>query len=756
MIKREGMKKRGKWGLAALSMALFLGGCNGSEEQQAFAENIELIDPVNTVAEYEEVAYRTLYDVEIYSASVLPYVAEYAFVGDETFAGYGALPGESVEKNDILVYSDSENIDNQIEAMEERIESLDEGYLEYKTNLEEEWETTRQTLQYNKDVYESCLRNQPKPYVKQENTGDNSQGGDVSGEAGGSEENGSEDTTDPAYEEWERAYAVWKQQTTEWEGKYRKLAHSIDMQEKALSQRKELYELDRAYYVKQLESLKEQKKDGSILSGMSGEIVAINSDIDYGSNVAKETPIVAVGDSHTKVLKCNYINSMVMNRAKEYYALIDGVRYGVDYHFVSAEEYTELTAAGETVYSTFYLTDAGEEVQIGDFAVIVVVTERKENVLSIPKEAIHKDESGHYVYVLENDDSVYTYVETGMTDGAYTEIESGLAVGQKVLLTAAGEYGSNVATVQTGSFSSEFSASGYMYYPSSRMVQNPIQHGTVYFEELLVSQYQYVEKGDVIATVRVEMNELELQRQQTKLQRLEERLQDYVEQNQDNTSAEYAEVIAENIAARQEAIAEVRELITDMKEDGAATEIKADRSGVIIWTTGHGEEDILYYNENLIQVADEETCYVIVENTNQLLNYGNRVSISYEDKEGATKTASGTVASISRAGVSSAIDTEYSMILLPPEVISDMAVATQGYDGWWNRNRYTVTATIREMNGVLLVPRGAVTDIGGNTYVNVIDENGKVTAQSFVAGGYDSANYWVVEGLSEGMNVCLK
>lgn len=749
MMKKRGMAGKGITAVF-LCFSCFFSGCAG-KGAEAVSENIELIDPVNSVAEYEVAAYRNLYDVEIYSASVLPYVVEYSFAESEKFLGYGALPGEHVEENDTLAYSDYESIDAQIEAMEERIEAMDEDYLTYKQELEEEWAETKYTRESYKSVYENCLKNEPAPYVKEEVETEES-GGDTQEESDGSgESNGSDEGEDAAYIEWQKAYAIWEQQTHEWEGKYRKLAYTIELQERALEQKTALYRLDRAYYVTQLERLKEQRKDGSILAGMSGEIVAI-SDLSYGETVSKEKPIVAVGNMETKVLKCNYISSVVMSGAEEIYAFVDGKKYEVEYQAISAEEYTELTAAGETVYSTFYLLDDADEVKIGDFAVIVVVGERRENVLSVPKDAIHKDEAGHYVYVLEDDESIYTYVETGMSDGAYTEIESGLSEGQKVLLTAATQYGNETAKVQMGSFSSTFEGSGYMYYPSSRMVQNPIEYGTVYFGEMLVSQYQHVEKGDVIATVHVQMDELELKRQETKLARLEERLQDYREQNAGDTS----EAVLENIASRQEAIDEVKELIADMKADGATTEIKADRTGIIIWTANHEAEDILYANENLLQVADEDTCYVILENTNQLLNYGNEVSIGYEDREGNAKTASGTVASVAAAGLSSALGAEYSMILLPPEVISDMAVATQGYYGWWNRNRYTVTAVIREMNNVLVVPRSAVTEIAGNTYVYVIDENGNVTAKSFVAGGFDSSNYWVIEGLSEGMNVCLK
>ena len=63
---------------------------------------------------------------------------------------------------------------------------------------------------------------------------------------------------------------------------------------------------------------------------------------------------------------------------------------------------------------------------------------------------------------------------------------------------------------------------------------------------------------------------------------------------------------------------------------------------------------------------------------------------------------------------------------------------------------------IRAMQGVLLVPKKAVKEKNGCTYVKVKKENGEVYYQSFIAGGSDLSNYWVVEGLSEGMEICLE
>ena len=59
------------------------------------------------------------------------------------------------------------------------------------------------------------------------------------------------------------------------------------------------------------------------------------------------------------------------------------------------------------------------------------------------------------------------------------------------------------------------------------------------------------------------------------------------------------------------------------------------------------------------------------------------------------------------------------------------------------------------MEDVLLVPKEAVTVIGKNCYVKVKLETGEIQYRSFLAGGADGDNYWAMEGLTEGMELCL-
>ena len=44
----------------------------------------------------------------------------------------------------------------------------------------------------------------------------------------------------------------------------------------------------------------------------------------------------------------------------------------------------------------------------------------------------------------------------------------------------------------------------------------------------------------------------------------------------------------------------------------------------------------------------------------------------------------------------------------------------------------------------------------GTIRITLKYEQGKVKAVGFVAAGYNSSEYWVIEGLTEGMELCLK
>ena len=120
------------------------------------------------------------------------------------------------------------------------------------------------------------------------------------------------------------------------------------------------------------------------------------------------------------------------------------------------------------------------------------------------------------------------------------------------------------------------------------------------------------------------------------------------------------------------------------------------------------------------------------------------------------KTVEGTVVSMSPVGVSSNLVSENAYIAVPADKVGEMSEALFAQRGYWNRYVYKVAGTVREIDNVVIVPKKAVTEIDGCTYVSVVQKSGEIVAQRFISGGYNADYYWVVDGLTEGMEICLE
>ena len=129
-----------------LVLAIAVSGC--AKEAPQSEEEIVLLDPVNISSGWEMAARRNLYDVKVYSATVIPYTEEYSFPQSVILDRWCAYPGESVKKNGALAYADNSSLEERIEAMEEQIQKTEESFEEYK----------KQTLESLKEPEEELKR----------------------------------------------------------------------------------------------------------------------------------------------------------------------------------------------------------------------------------------------------------------------------------------------------------------------------------------------------------------------------------------------------------------------------------------------------------------------------------------------------------------------------------------------------------------------------------------------------------------------
>lgn len=692
--------------LSFACLAMSATGC-GEENPAVRPEDVELMDPVGVGESYEAAARRNLYDAKVYSGLVCPYTEEYSLDNSMVFSDYGALPGDTVRKGETLLRTDTEYADKQIENLEKTIERNRKEHEEYLVETREELEKVRGDENF----------------------------------WGGAVERWALERPDEETEE----YQQWYEENQYYESRYRNAMISRQKLEEALKQRTELYQLDADYNQTLLRRLRKDKDNSTVLTEISG--VAVNMQLmDQGMWIPADYPVAAVADPKRKRIRCEYILKEEINRAERVYAIVNGIYYEVEY--VPAENDSDS-------YATFRLPEGAGDMELGVYVVIVVVKQSRMDVLTVPKDAVTKEEDDSFVYLLENGERVYTPVRTGMQDGVYVEILSGVEEGDKVLTAKDAPTANSTLTLQKGSVSHEFSQKGYLAYPRQEWICNPVVYGTAYFGELMVNINQPVKKGEVLFTLRVKADEVELARNEKRLQRERERLAQLQKEDPEKNK--------KAIEARQETIAELEKLIGEMKKDFAITQVKAPYDGIVtdlsmeLWRRSLQDGDLLKSNQALVMLSRQDTNYIIVEDKNGMLSYGHQANITYSGADGTQRTTGGTVVTLNKASVSEELFGEgYALIRVSSEDAREMAGSISNGEGWWSRNLYDVSVNTRKMENVVLVPRKAVVSYGSVTYVKLKQKDGSVLYQSFVAGGSDNTNYWVAEGLTEGMEVCIE
>ena len=696
-----------------LAVSTAFGGCGESVPANS-EEIIELLEPVGSVALTEPVVRRNLYNARIYEANVYPYLEEYAYETSQSFGSYGVMAGESVQAGQVLMYADNESLLRQIEEMEERIQNLTESYEEYCKETEESLAIHREEQENYHEILENLEESMPPQFLTVS-------GGDV-----GTGENRKEN---PEYSRWQREY-------TNWVGRYSYAEYQVALGEEALRQRTELYRLDYNYYQSQLQALQSQRKKGNLTAGISGEVVAMNI-YNPGSYIRAMTSVMAVGDMDRKLLVCDYILNRTVYNAREIYAFINGRKYDLIYQ----EE------AGDDSKSVFSIVDEEDQVSVGDYGVMVLITDFREQVLTVPASAVHREGFERFVYVMDKDTMVSVPVKTGMSDGVYTEILSGLEEGMEVVVSQKTKVGDKTQVLEKKKVVGQTRrGEGILFFNDGTLVKNTIENGTVCFVDYQVSDYQKVEKGDVIATVRVEGDSFALMQMETNLKRARERLADLVAGSEGEENEDL-------IAQRRKAIEEQEEELAKLRADYSTTAIYAPVSGLVTDLVTHDKYDVLKAGETIGMIVNDSEGYVLLGDEGGYLNYNNPVKVSYTDSMGEQAVLEGVVANLSPRILSNGFQSGVALVRMPGEVLQNLNITRHSY-GSYSISSLSYVADVKVMDNVLLVPVGAVTVENSNYYVNALMDDGTVVRMSFLTGGKVHGNYWVIDGLTEGMKIC--
>ncbi|SHI19253.1 efflux RND transporter periplasmic adaptor subunit [Desulfosporosinus lacus] len=153
--------------------------------------------------------------------------------------------------------------------------------------------------------------------------------------------------------------------------------------------------------------------EGEIISGSTAALTIIDTDTMMAE--------ISVPDKVVAKIEKGEIISLKMNALEN--KLVEGV---VDYISPNADSKSK-------AYTIKILLNTTDDLKSGMFAKVVLPEAVKENVLTVPNEAIKTENSGSVVYLVAEGSVKKVQVTTGLANDRFTEIIDGLKVGDEVI-----------------------------------------------------------------------------------------------------------------------------------------------------------------------------------------------------------------------------------------------------------------------------------------------------------------------------------
>jgi len=324
-----------------------------------------------------------------------------------------------------------------------------------------------------------------------------------------------------------------------------------------------------------------------------------------------------------------------------------------------------------------------------------------------------------------------------------------------------------------GTFVEKVQTGGQFYIQDSVAAYAEYEYGTMVFDKLLASTGDYVEAGDPIAQVHIDVSEADLTAARLAIQRMEERVEADRLMYEKEDAKQKREVYsmsastAQNVAIRQyeatleyhrqdlesqyKAIERAKENLAKMEEADTLTEITAPISGYIkdVPTLVYGR---VIPNKMIIGVLEpEKSGILIVNNDKNAFRYGKDVEIVCK-KEDFEKEFTGVVITPSQSSVASQASDRRACIRLDEEGAAFLQENKV--------NTIEVTVKTIEQENAVMVKMGALEldekDKDNNTaYATVVQEDGSFYKKKVILGGMNEECYWVLEGLEGGDEIVV-
>ena len=172
-----------------------------------------------------------------------------------------------------------------------------------------------------------------------------------------------------------------------------------------------------------------------INSEMNGIVTSVNAEA--GAMVAKGTPIITIEDAdNVKVdVEISKYDIGYISEGQRASVNISGVDYDGTVSKINRFA-TGGTSDNAKVKVSVKINNPNDRVYLGIQADVVIFTEEKDNALTIPRESYYSDDTGEYVYAIENGTVEKKYIKTGIVNDEKVEVTGGLSEGCVVITDA--------------------------------------------------------------------------------------------------------------------------------------------------------------------------------------------------------------------------------------------------------------------------------------------------------------------------------
>ena len=359
--------------ISCLLVLLMLLSFAGCGEEPATATVPTLLEPVGVKMDTATVEYGSIYNVDYLEGQVIPFVQTLYFDAAGTLGEVNVKVGDSVKAGDVLATLDQSDVEDAIAELDAEI--AHEERLAGYSDAKAEADIA---------IAEAEL--------------------EILRRDGG--------TSEELFVKWLK----------------------IEQLKTNLRQTKELRKLSMDELYAEREELKKQLGTESLVAPFDGEVVYVYKKAETGTKVDGSVALFVIADNSRTYIDVEKMSEAGINEAYQIKARV--LDQEVELVYLPEVENPELEEVYSVTKGKLFGYVAEEPLRTGEFAGVLLITGYKENVLTVPVNAILRDREGSYVYKIEDGRRVRCNVVIGLSSDAKIEIVDGLKEGDVVYVQA--------------------------------------------------------------------------------------------------------------------------------------------------------------------------------------------------------------------------------------------------------------------------------------------------------------------------------